>query len=309
MNIEDRLIRVCKEIEKHNLTVEGISLMNRNAEVLFEHRWIPDYPRNIYSNTKCFTSAAVGMAIHAGLLKLSDKPYDFFCNYCHLPEMYYLREMTLQNLLTMSSGHEHPKLMYFDIKQGVGVDNFVEYLMNQPVKSPPGKKFLYSTGDSILAGAMVEKVVGCSLLKYLYNNFFKQMNMAFPIWETDLAGHCCGGSGLFLSLTDMMKLGVLYLNNGCIDGKTYFGENWVKESTTSRFNIAKSDDSWSYGYGYFWRVFPDGQSFRSYGVFGQDTIVIPKINRIIGIQCAEETKYDVVKDILNKCLFEDLEMI
>ena len=309
MNIEERLFQICREIDNNNLTVEGILLMDRNADILFEKRWRQDYPRDIYSNTKSFTSAAVGMAIKDGLLNLSDKPYDFFYEYCKTEDLKYLDRITLKDCLTMSSGYAVPQLMYFDVKQGVGVDNYIEYLMNQSVTELPGKRYLYSTGDSIIASAMVEHVVNCSLLKYLYNKLFKNLNMDFPIWETDLSGHCCGGSGLLLSLTDMTKLGVLYLNEGVMNKRSYFVENWVKESTVKRFDIKTADDSWSSGYGYFWRIFPDGQTYRANGVFGQDTIVIPKIDRVIGMQCTEGTNYSGVKDIFNKFLFNDIDVV
>ena len=37
--------------------------MDSNCEILFHRRWREDYPRDIYSNTKSFVGAAVGMAI------------------------------------------------------------------------------------------------------------------------------------------------------------------------------------------------------------------------------------------------------
>lgn len=309
MDVIEQLNQICNEIDNRGISVEGIALMDKEANLLYERRWRQDYPRDVYSNAKSFTSAAVGMAIHDGVLRLSDKPYSFFGEYCCLTDKSYIQELTLQNLLTMSSGHQNTLLNYFKVRQGIGVDNYVEYLMNQPISYKPGSKFLYSTGDSILAGAMVEKAVGSSLLKYMYNRLFKNLKMEFPTWETDLVGHCCGGSGLLLKLSDMMKLGVLYLNNGCMKGVQYFDENWVKESTSIRFNIKKDEDTWSHGYGYFWRIFPDEQTYRATGVFGQETIVIPKINLVIGIQCAEGTNFNDVKLLFNEYIFRELDII
>lgn len=309
MDIIDRLDNLCKEIDEKGITVEGIALMDKDMNVLFQKRWRQDYPRDIYSNAKSFTSAAVGMAIHDGYLELSDKPYDFFENHVRIAELSNLKKMTLENLLTMSSGYATEKLMYFDGKKGIGADDYVDYLMNEPVVNEPGAKYLYSTGDAVLAAAMVEKAVGGSLLKYMYKNLFTELNMEYPIWETDLSGHYNGGSGLFFKLTDMMKLGVLYLNNGIINGKHYFDDDWVKKSTECKFVISKPDDSWSYGYGYFWRIFPDQTTYRANGVFGQDTIVIPKIDMVIGMQCAEGTNVNDIKLLFDKYLFCDLDIV
>lgn len=55
---------------------EGIILLDSQGNTLYEKRWIEDYPRDIYSNTKSFTSAAIGMTVYNNLLSLETRVVD-----------------------------------------------------------------------------------------------------------------------------------------------------------------------------------------------------------------------------------------
>ena len=50
-------------------------------------------------------------------------------------------------------------------------------------------------------------------------------------------------------------------------------------------------------------------TYRDNGVVRQDTIVIPKMEWVIGIQRTEGTNYSVVKCIFNNYLFYDLDVV
>lgn len=266
---------------------EGIIALSAENEVLFERRWIDDYHRDIYSNTKSFTSAAVGMAIHDGILDIDARPVDFFSQSPNQSGSF-LDELTLKDLLTMRSGFGKPLLMYFDRRAGIGARDYVSYIMSQPLVKRPGSQYLYSTADSILAGCMVEKACGTSLLTYLQDKFFSLAQIDYPIWESDLLGHSCGGSGLHLKLRDMTKLGVLYLNGGMYDGVRLFPEEWVDQSFYPHVVTNRGYVSW--GYGYFWKISTDQKVYRASGSFGQDTLVIPSLDLVIGVQCREGTR-------------------
>ena len=224
---------------------EGIVLLNKDGEKLYERRWIQDYPRDIYSNTKSFTSAAVGMAIFQNKLSLDAKVLEIFEVQNESP---FWDKMCLKDLLTMRSGFGKEYLMYFDRRKGVGAENYLDYLLSQEVKYEPGSRYLYSTGDSILAGCMVEKVVGVNLHTYLYKNLLLPLGIDYPIWETDLQGHTCGGSGLQLKLIDMAKLGLIYLNEGVYQGIKFFDKEWVDMSFSKFVELENKKYPESYGF-------------------------------------------------------------
>lgn len=298
-----RVIECVQEIsEKYqNIGFEGIVVLDIEGKPQFEKRWIQDYPRDIYSNTKSFTGAAVGMAIYQNRISLDTTVTELFdlekCNPLW-------NKMRLRDLLTMRSGFSREHLMYFDRRRGIGSNDYLDYLFAQEVTFEPGSNYIYSTGDTILAGCMVERAVGMSLHAYLYKNMLMPLNVDYPIWESDLSGHTCGGSGLQLKLIDMTKLGCIYLNNGYFNGTRFFDSDWVNASFTEYVHLEKK--KYPESYGFFWRICNGGQFYKATGVFGQDTLIIPSEKCVLGYQCREGTDTNLIREILQKELFEKL---
>lgn len=65
--------------EKHDdIGFEGIVVLSAEGRKIFEKRWIQDYPRDIYSNTKSFVGAAAGIAIREKKITLNTKVTELF---------------------------------------------------------------------------------------------------------------------------------------------------------------------------------------------------------------------------------------
>jgi CubicO group peptidase (beta-lactamase class C family) len=105
-------------------------------------------------------------------------------------------------------------------------------MMAQPVPVEPGSAFCYSSADSILAAHMVERAVGKRMGEYLYEKVFQPLDMGWPLWEHDPQGHPNGGGGMYLTCTEMMKLGQLYLAEGNWKGEQIVSRDWVQEVST-----------------------------------------------------------------------------
>lgn len=149
-------------VKEQQLFVEAVAVADEKR-VLMEHHFVPDHARNIYSHTKSYMVTAVGMALAEGRLTLEDRLTDYFPEYVPEDPDPRLLQITLRDLLTMSSGFGHAYLMGDDRRRGVGFPDYMEYMMHLPMEQTPGTAFEYSTADSILAGRMVEKAVGENL--------------------------------------------------------------------------------------------------------------------------------------------------
>ena len=89
--------------------------------------------------------------------------------------------------------------------------------------------------------------------EYLYEKVFQPLDMGWPLWEHDPQGHPNGGGGMYLTCTEMMKLGQLYLAEGNWKGEQIVSRDWVQEVSTPKFTFEPSADLWHVGYGYqFW---------------------------------------------------------
>ena len=209
----------------------------------------------------------------------------------------------------MSSGFGKGLLMGADRRAGTGMPDYVSYLFSQEVIEEPGTRFHYSTGDSILAGRMVEEAAGMRLSEYLYRRIFAPMEMGFPIWENDPMGHPIGGGGMFLKLTDMMKLGQLYLAGGVWKGQRLVEESWIREATKEQIKTdqdPQNPDIWRCGYGYQFWLSPYPDSYRADGAFGQITTVLPRAGLVVSIQCPETGDFERVKQALHESVLDKL---
>lgn len=304
--LEKRFEDFCRDVTEKNLMIEGIAIADEK-NILLERHFVTDKPRDIYSNTKSFMSTAVGMAIGEGKLTLEAHLSDLLGDALSEEARERLYPIQLKHLLTMTSGFGDAYLMMKERRAGVGVPDYLAYMADLPLKEEPGKRFCYSTADSILAGMMVERVVGKSLAVYLYDHLFKPLEIGFPIWETSPCGHTVGGSGLQLKLGDMIKLGQLYLADGMWKGERLLDSAWIAQATRKQVETEKdSEDIWRCGYGYQFWMSPYPDSYRADGSFGQITTVLPKAGLVVAIQCPEDGCFENVKTELHELVLSQL---
>ena len=286
-------------LKQDNTGCEAIVLY-QNGENVLEHRFVDAGARQIYSHTKSFISTAVGMAIDEGKLKLSDRIIDIFPDYESVITDENVKNIELRHLLTMSSGFGGGFLMCPGRRSGEGVPDYIAYMLAKPLAYKSGEKFFYSNADTHLAGCMAQRAVGETLNNYLYRKLFSKLDMGYPAWEVSPDGTPFGGSGLYLDIKDMMKLGILYLNEGVWNGEQLVSKEWVK-AATSRHIKAWDYGPWSEGYGYqFWIVGQQPNAYRADGAYGQLSIVLPEENAVLATQCSE--KNDTAR--FNKLLFK-----
>ena len=296
-----------KYAEQEKLFIEGIAVADRE-HILLEHRFTPDLERNIYSHTKSYMATAVGIAIEEGLMSLDDKLTDYFPECVPEKADPRLFKITLRHLLTMSSGYGLPLLMSADRRKGTGFPDYVSYMMSLPFKYEPGERFDYSTADSILAGRMLAKAAGENLEAYLYKKVFSKLGQGWPQWENDPQGHPIGGGGMHMKLTDMMKLGQVYLNDGMWKKERIVSEKWVREATKLQIEtpIDENSDIWRCGYGYQFWMSPYQGAYRADGAYGQISTVFPEKGLVVAIQCPECGDFEKVRKALHERLFVPL---
>ena len=299
MTLEQRMENFVRLALDRGLRIEGIAAADEKT-LLFHHHFTADQPRNIYSHTKSYMATAVGMAIADGALHLDDTLASFFPE--KLPEhpSEELLSIRLRDLLTMTSGFGGAFLMNDDRRAGTGAPDYVAYMLSLPVRETPGRRFCYSTADSILAGRMVEKAVGKSLSLYLFERLFSKLGQGFPLWDCCPQGHAIGGGGMFLSLTEMMKLGQLYLAGGVWNGERLVEESWVREATRLQIETDNPSDVWNCGYGYQFWMLPYPGAYRADGAFGQISAVLPEKGLVIAVQCPEDGDFEQVKLALHE---------
>lgn len=262
---------------------------------LLTHRvWDEECRRNVYSICKGLTACAVGLAQQEGLLRLDEKLVDAFSE--DLPDCVCenLAQATVRDLLTMCLGQDKPFLMAAE-RPLYPTDNWAKLALAQPFPHRPRTHFLYSNVGPYLAGLLVQRRAACNLVDYLLPRLFQPLGIPRPTWEVDPRGNTFGASGLMLTLSELHKLGLLFLQNGEWEGKQLLPADWLTQCT-------RAQDNPRYGY-LFWMEKIGG--YRTDGKYGQYNIILPEKDAVLTI-VSESRNADLLRQAIVTELYPQL---
>lgn len=185
----------------------------------------------MYSVSKTVTALAVGIAADRGLLNVDDKVVSFFPDKVPANTDPRLREVTVWNLLTMTSGIRNNPLTREKY------NDWVLGWLERGMVASPGSKWEYDTMSTLMLSAIVQKVTGKKMLDYLNENLLTPMGITEADWEESPTGINAGGWGLRLNTESQAKLGVLMLNYGKWDGRQLVSRRWIEQMTSEQYRI------------------------------------------------------------------------
>lgn len=290
----DASVNYFKAVAEAKQDLHSIMIV-KDGKVILE-KWLgegqEDVPHILNSVSKTFTSAAVGLAVNEGLLKIDDKVISFFPD--QLPENVSenLAAMTVRHLLTMTCGHEKEA----NAVRAEGTE-WEKGFLAHPVTYKPGTVYCYNSLGTYMLSAIVQKVTGQKLVDYLNPRLFEPLGIDGVRWLESPSGVNTGGWGLYLKTEDLAKMGLLLLQKGKWNGKQVLPAEWVKEMSSKQVECthaglicdmspkdpeAAKNNDWLQGYGYqMWRC--RHNAFRADGAAGQYIIVIPDKNAVVAM--------------------------
>lgn len=249
----------------------------RDGKLIAKADWSPyeaEYPHVSHSLCKSIVSMAVGLAVEEKILFLTEKVAPIFKEELPKNPDKLMKNVTVRNLLTMSSG------VSFNEAKAVMSKNWVRDFLSSEVKFEPGTDFCYNSLNTYMLSAVVCKRSGTSLTEYLNQRIFRPLGIKNFYWEKCPRGIEKGGWGLYMTIFDYAKLGQLYLNGGAWNGARIISENWVKVSASRQ--IVKGESPCRQGYGYqIWLTKNEGYVFS--GMLGQNVFVFPKRDMVIAL--------------------------
>ncbi len=259
-------------------------MMLRHGRVIAETWWHPhtaDRPHTMFSVSKSFTSTAVGIAIHEGLLALDDKVVDLLPDDAPADPGEHLRAMRVRDLLTMTTGHSASTMEGIDRTISLPGSGWARAILAHPVEHEPGTHFVYNTGATYLLSAILHRLTGERLLDYLTPRLLAPLGITHAAWEQDPDGIDVGGFGLSITTEEMAAFGQLYLQDGVWAGEQLVPAEWVAAATAEQVPNGPHDwPEWNQGYGYqFWQC--RYGAYRADGAFGQYIVVWPEKGLVI----------------------------
>jgi CubicO group peptidase (beta-lactamase class C family) len=227
-----------------------------------------------FSVSKSLVSMLVGCAIADGYIKSIEEPITDY-----IPELRSeMKAVKIKHLLQMTSGIKYSESYYSPFSdaavQYYGT-NLLKSVKKLRLKTTPGTRFEYISGNSQLLGMVVARAIKTKTLsQYLDERIWQPLGMEFPAtWSTDSKkikqekAFCC----LNARATDFAKIGLLYMHKGNWQGKQIVPAAWV--------NAAEGIDTtegakWWYQYNW-WKVGKEG-AYAADGHLGQYIYVDPK---------------------------------
>jgi hypothetical protein len=219
-------------------------LVARNGKLAVEE-YFYEYDRNslhsLRSATRPFISALIGIALGKGLISDIDEPVSKF-----IPG--YQEKITLRDLLLPQSEAECAT-----------ADSCFR--------------------DAITLGRVIENVSRQPLSVFAKQHLFEPMGINQYKWDfkpSDASPDMF--CQLYLRPRDILKFGMLFLNNGQWNGKQVIPPGWVRECLSKQSEVNDTQ------YGYLWSLYSPDASGQKYegcvarGNGGQRIFVFPKYN-------------------------------
>lgn len=297
------IINFHKRISGKSLSLHSAILYAKNrviSEVYFSPFKKDDLHR-MFSIAKTVVALAIGVLYDKKLISLDDKIADYFPE--KLPEDPdpYITELTIRNMLMMRTCHASTTYNKFDLSS----DWVGSFFTTKPTHKG-GTVFHYDTGSALVLGALVEKITGQKLWDFVRSSFkeLELSNESYLIPGGQGVSH--GGSGLVATTEDILKLGILLLNEGNIEGRQLISKEFIKEAVSNLTPncVAAPLPSESCGYGYFiWRSERDG--YVLYGLGGQLVIVDPATEMIL-VTTTDTQGYAGANQIIYDAFYEEI---
>ena len=222
---------------------------------------------NIWSVTKSFTSTLIGQAIDQEYI---DNQYMTLNNLIPMSTQPYLYQISLHNLLSMSSGYA----------DGFGYPYWVSATTTQLEWMPysfPGF-FFYNNSACHLNSHVLFHATGMTPYEFASINLFPYLGIEAPNWLDGYLNINDGSASLKLRLRDMIKLGQLYLQDGWSGEEQILSSEWINQATSLQVETMYPGIP---GYGYLWWL-PQEEGYMAMGYGGQYIAVYPERGLVIG---------------------------
>lgn len=297
---QENIIELEKTICTDYSNIAGITV-HKNGRKYYENYfngYTADTAFHVFSVTKSIVSALIGIAVDKGYIgSLDQRVLDFFPDYTPKRGEKTAQRVTIRDMMTMTTPFKYksaPYTKYFTS------ESWVKSALDLMGGKGEIGQFRYTPliGPDILSGILT-KVTGQSTLGFAYENLFSPLGIDVTQdvvfhskeeqlsimkdhhesgWVADPQGINTAGWGLFITPSDMAKIGQLYLNRGAWNGRQLVSAEWIDEST----RVHSHWDELKLSYGYLWWII-DGDSFAAMGDGGNVIYVNTKKQMVVSI--------------------------
>ncbi|MDF1862326.1 MAG: serine hydrolase, partial [Verrucomicrobiales bacterium] len=266
-------------------------LLVKDEKLIFEsyfRRGRFNYPHYQMSITKSYTAMALGRAMKLGYLTMADLDQ---------PVTQFLRELepesfvegagliTLAEAMNMRSGiridDETARRLRRTPETLQGQGQIQAYFKNSAPIPPVPREYKYQGSDPSITMQVVDAVVPGSAREFIETELLGKMGIHRFGWQDDLSGLPKSAAGSSMRSRDMVKWGLLVMNEGKWNGEQLIPAEFVRRATD---RLHTNPRGTSYGF-FWWRHDMEVGSRKvdcisGRGAGGQFILIFPELDMI-----------------------------
>lgn len=265
---------------------QGIKLVKGQQDYV----WSADKPHYVASVTKAVTATLTGIALKQTGLTVDATLAQLLPQHPVIKADPVKAGISLHQLLSMQAGFVWDEWTGDDLVKLWQQQEFVDYLL-QKLNSGPGKSWAYNSALPNLVLELLQHQLKQPLQPWAKQQLFDKLGFSQYRWDTQPNAVPEGAARLWLTPRDMLKLGVLYLQQGQWQGEQLLPAGWVQQMTSRHASSPAGD----YGY-YFWLRQQDGVSYyTAEGDGGQYIAVLPTLDMVLVLTQGNYLQWPVYK--------------
>lgn len=193
---------------------------------------------NSYSVSKAFVVTAIGMLWDEGKLSVQDPICRLFAHEMPPDADPGWRVMRVEHALTHTCGFGEGFLDVDVVRANTfPSEDYLGMVLSHPLRYVPGTVPVYSDAAFYLLSRVVSKAAGENLDTFLMDRLFRPLHFSEAAWSLCPYHYPIGATGLYISSEDMLKLAVLYLQNGLWEGRRILSEAWVQKVIANEYEF------------------------------------------------------------------------
>lgn len=237
---EDMLMSLVSRVRTNAIRNQHSLLILRHDRLVLEEYFNGSSRNDVHtlqSVTKSVTSLLIGAAIQRqNIRSVNESIVNFFSEYYTLQNIDSRKTgMTLRHLLTMQTGldwNEEPYAGSHLETLNNSCDEWVPFVLNRPMREPPGTRWQYNSGGVIVLSGMLRYATQMFADQLARRVLFEPLGIQNESWyRAPCDGLPHTGGGLSLRARDLAKLGLLVLHRGRWNDQQIIPEQWLAEST------------------------------------------------------------------------------
>jgi CubicO group peptidase (beta-lactamase class C family) len=254
-------------------------LVVRHGHLVYEryyHGSARDQSNNVHSASKSILQALLAIAVRRGEIGGWNDRVSAYLPKCFGGSSAAKRRITIRHLMTMSSG-----LRWTEDRTEYRLQNrrdWVRATLAAPLRHRPGQRFAYSTGNTHVASAVLQRATGMRTSDFARRYLFGPLGITAEHWGHDPRGVDSGGYNVYLTPRELAKFGMLYAQRGVWKGQRILPVAAVTRAATVVWRV---DGHFNYTTGWWQRTLSGHDMYFAWGWGGQFVYVIPDLDVVM----------------------------